>query len=180
MKTRVFTNPVFGDKATFLETSEETNGAYSYGEVELAAGGGNFPHYHNEFQETFTVVDGTLSMLFKDKWLTLEKGESFTVPPGSIHCFKNNSNQKITFRVKVVPGHEGFENSIKILYGLATDRLTDKKGAPKKLSHTALLFQIGDIKLTGFFSLLAPIMNWMAKRARNNGTEQQLLKQYCN
>jgi quercetin dioxygenase-like cupin family protein len=177
---RVFINPIFGDKATFLETSEETKGAYSLGEVELAAGGGNFPHYHEAFHETFTVIDGILSVQLKNKWLTLEKGDSFTVPPGAVHCFKNKTAQKITFRVKVVPGHEGFENSIKILYGLATDGLTTKKGAPKKLSHIALLFKLGDIKQNGFFSLLAPFFNWIGKRAHNNGTEQQLINRYCN
>jgi hypothetical protein len=36
IQKRVFENPVFGDKATFLKTADETGGAYTLLEIELA------------------------------------------------------------------------------------------------------------------------------------------------
>ncbi len=37
---RVLENPIYKDKAIIIKTSLETNGAYSFGELEIAPGGG--------------------------------------------------------------------------------------------------------------------------------------------
>src|SRR5689334_2058514 len=44
--------------ATFVKTSNETNGAYELVQVELEPNGGNDWHYHKTFAEQFTVVEG--------------------------------------------------------------------------------------------------------------------------
>jgi len=177
---RIFENPVIGDKVTYLKISEETNGEYGMAEVELVPGGGNFLHYHKAFAETFTAIKGNLTLQLNKAERILKPGESFTVQPDTLHLFKNKTRAKIIFRVEVRPGHTGFENGIKIVYGLARDGMVTKKGAPKKLLHLAVIVAMSDINRPGVFALLEPIFKWLAKRARKKGIEQELIDRYCN
>lgn len=179
-KQRVFENPVIGDKVTYLKISEETNGRYGKANVELVPGGGNFLHYHKEFAETFTAIEGNLTLQLNKLERILKPGESFTVPPNTLHLFKNKTRGKILFSVEIRPGHTGFENGIKIVYGLARDGMVSKSGAPKKLAHLAVIVAMSDINRPGIFALLEPLFKWLAKRARKKGIEQELIDRYCN
>jgi len=53
--SRVIYNPVQQDTAIFIQTLQETNGAYSLIEVEVAPGGGVGLHYH--LPRLFTAVN---------------------------------------------------------------------------------------------------------------------------
>src|SRR5690349_9330924 len=139
MSREVYENPLIGDKVVFLKTSRATGGEYTLMELEVAAGGGNALHTHKTAAETFTVLEGNLEVQAGKERRTLKTGESFTVPPKIAHCFRNPSQQSIKFLVEFRPGHEGFEKSLKIAYGLATDGLTNKDSIPKNFSHLALL-----------------------------------------
>jgi mannose-6-phosphate isomerase-like protein (cupin superfamily) len=55
-------NPVQRDAATFLETSEETGGARTLAELEVAPGGKVTPHYHLTYSERFKVLEGQLTV----------------------------------------------------------------------------------------------------------------------
>jgi quercetin dioxygenase-like cupin family protein len=176
---RVFENPVFGYKATFLKTADETEGAYTLVEIELAPGGGNSLHDHIEFTETFRTVQGPLTLQCNKIEKTLQPGESFTVPKRAVHLFKNLTEKKVTFEVELRPGHAGFEKAIKIADGLATDGLTNKKGIPTNLYHLAVLSSFSGTNPAGFMSVIVPFMKWLAKLARKKGIEQQLIKKYC-
>ena len=177
---RVYENPVFGDKATFLKTAEETGGAYTLIEIELAPGGGNSLHTHSEFTETFRPVQGPLTVHCNRMEKTLQPGDSFTVPKGAVHLFKNPTEKTVIFQVELRPGHSGFEKAIKIAYGLAADGLTNKKGIPTNLSHLAILSSCSGTQPAGIISVMGPVMKWFANRARKKGIEQQLIKKYCS
>lgn len=175
---KIFINPVFKDKATILKTSEETGGEYSLGELEVAPGGGNYMHKHSAFEETFTAVNGQLGVVMNNRRYFLNPGESVTVPINTPHHFFNESHLPVTCYVKFMPGHEGFPKGLAIAYGLAADGKTNKKGIPRSLTHLALLIVLTDTKPTGLTGLLFPLFKWLAKRARNNGTEKALLQKY--
>lgn len=177
-KRRFYENPDIGDKVALLAISEETNGEYSLGQVDLIPGGGNPPHHHKQFSETFTAVKGQLSVLVGNEWKTLQEGQSFTVTPGTQHCFRNNTKENIVFNVKVTPGHQGFEDSIRLFYGLAADGQTDKTGKPKKLAHQAIMIFLGDINFSGALALLRPILKWAYRKAQKSGLEKQLIDKY--
>ena len=177
---RTIVNPIIQDTVTFLKTAEETNGQYTEIEITLMPGGGNLLHYHKTYAETFTSVDGDLQInLAKGRSMTLHPGESYTVQPMELHSFFNPTDRKITFRVKMNPGHTGFEHSIRILYGLAADGLTDEKSVAKSLKHTAIIVCMSDMNLPGLFSLMFPLLKWMANRAKSSGEEQELIDRYC-
>ena len=179
MEKRTFVNPAINDSATFLQTSSETNGAYSLIEIELGKSDGPPLHYHKSFSEKFEAKEGVLYLQVNKEKKILNVGDSFTVPAGTSHRFYNEADKTIKFHITLVPGHTGMENFIKIFYGLAADGLTDNKGKPKNFSHLAVALTISDSNAPGWMSLLSPVIRTVAKRARKNVTEKWLLEKYC-
>lgn len=178
-KQRTFENPIFGDKVTYLKTSEETYGAFGLAALELLPGGSTPLHYHNSFSETFTVQEGALTVQVGKQQKLLLEGDSFTVTPGTLHRFMNKRDTVANFTIQVVPGHTGFENAIRIAYGLARDGRTNKKGLPKNLAHMAILVNMGDGNFPGWLSFLTPPVKLVARWAKRKGIEARLLDQYC-
>jgi mannose-6-phosphate isomerase-like protein (cupin superfamily) len=179
MQKRTFFNPVINDTATFIETCEETKGKYSLIEIELYKSEGPPLHYHNAFAEKFEATEGILHLQVGKRNIALNPGESTTVPPGTAHRFYNPTNNRVRFKITFEPGHVGMENFIKIIYSLAADGLTNKKGVPKKFSHLAAILVMSDTNGSGFLTLLSPIIKLAARRAKKNGTEKWLLEKYC-
>lgn len=177
MEKRVFENPDIKDKVTLLESSLDTNGAYTLLQVELEAGGGNGLHYHTSFREEFTAVEGVLSIGLKNRQLHLKPGERAIAEINQLHRFYNAGDKPIKFTVKLVPGAVEFEKCLAIGYGLASDGLT-KKGIPRKLDHLALLLDLSNTRLTGFFALILPYLLFRARKARRNGTLTALENKY--
>jgi quercetin dioxygenase-like cupin family protein len=180
MKRKII-NSVIKDTITFIQTSEETDGIISEFELTLMPKGSNFSHYHKAFTETFTAMDGPLGLKLDGNHVKiLQPNETYSVLPNQVHSFFNPGEKEIKFNIKITPGHKGFEDSLRILYGLAEDGLTDKKSIPKSLSHVAIIGSLSDSYLPGFMKILAPILNYLARRAKQTGLEKQLIEKYCN
>lgn len=177
---RTIVNPIIKDVVTFLQTAEESGGIVSEAEIRLMPGGGNPLHYHKTYSETFTAIDGDLGLkLGKKNTRILKPGETHTVEPMSLHCFFNPTDNEIRFNVKLKPGHTGFEHALRILYGLASDGLTDNKSIPKSLKHKAIVVCMSDMNIPGMFTLLFPLLRRVAQKAKANGDEQRLIDKYC-
>src|SRR5688572_4788933 len=104
---RTIINPIYKDTITFLETSAETGHKYSLAELTLLQGGGNPPHIHTEFTETFTAVKGVLGLQLRNEKVFLKPGDHYVVDIGEVHNFFNPGKEEIAFTVKFTPGHEG-------------------------------------------------------------------------
>ena len=179
MKERTIENPIIKDRVTFVRTSEETDGEYSEIVVHLSPGGGNEPHFHTSFSESFSPLEGRLGVLVGKERRVLEPGETATVPPGVVHCFFNPSDQFVRFKGEARPGHRGLEQFAQIAYGLARDGHVNKKGYPNRLTHIALLMEMGDVRIPGLaFRLLSPLFSWLASSARKRGVERDLIARY--
>ena len=177
---RIIVNPIIKDTVIFLQTAEESGGKISDIEITLMPEGGNLLHYHKTYSETFTAIDGELGLKLGEKDIKILKpGESYTVEPMSLHSFFNPTNTGIKFNVKIKPGHTGFENSLRIIYGLAEDGLTNKKSIPKSLKHTAIIVCMSDMNVPGLLTLLYPILKLVANKAKANGEEKKLTDKYC-
>jgi quercetin dioxygenase-like cupin family protein len=179
MEKRTFFNPIINDTASFIKTSEETNGEYSLLEIELYKSDGPPLHFHKTFSEKFEVIEGILYLQVGKEKNILKPGESMLVPKGTPHRFYNIDNNLVKFRITFQPGHVGMENFIKIIYSLAQDGLTDKKGKPNSFAHLATILVMSDSNAPGMLSLLSPVIRMVAKRAHKNGTEKWLLDKYC-
>jgi quercetin dioxygenase-like cupin family protein len=126
-------NEVTGEAITFVETSAETNGAYTLIEVVVAPGGGvPMAHVHPNQSETFEVIEGHLSMKAGRDKLVARPGDVVTVAPGQVHKFWNDRDYPVHFRCTVAPAL-GFERFIETMFGLAADGKTNKKGMPSPL-----------------------------------------------
>lgn len=177
--TRRIYNPIQKDHATFLETSDETDGERTLIEIEVAPGGGTTPHYHLTYAENFEVTSGALEVMVGGKTRTLTAGDKEVAPKNTLHNFHNATDEPTTFLVELRPGSSGFEKALRIAYGLASDGLANSKGLPKNLYHTALLFEWGEGRLPGIFALLEPLFGFLARRARRKGIDMELEARYC-
>ncbi len=176
--SRKIYNPVQKDQVTFLKTSAETNGEYTLVEVELADGGGVGLHYHKTYSEKFDCVEGEVQIGVDKKILTLKPGESVTANPGTNHLFRNRSGKPCTFRVELRPASTGFEQSLQIAYGLATDGLCKPNGFPKDKLALAWLFDISESNLPGWVSIFEFILRKQSKKAKQKGIDKALIQKY--
>jgi quercetin dioxygenase-like cupin family protein len=172
-------DPIQKDYATFLKTAEETGGESTLIEVELAPGGGNDLHYHRSFSERFEVIEGELLVQAGSQSVTLREGQSITAPPNTLHRFANPGTATTRFFAELRPGRTGFENTLRIAYGLSRDGRVDRKGIPKNIYHMAVLVQLADSNVPGLFSLAAPLLRLLARSRRGRSVERELLEQYC-
>jgi quercetin dioxygenase-like cupin family protein len=172
-------NPVQKDAATFLQTSAATNGACTVLELEVAPGGGNMLHYHTTFAEHFTVVSGEFGVQIGKETFTLKPDEAATVPPLVLHRWYNNTGDTAIVRVELRPGHTGFERTLQMSYGLANDGLVNQQGLPKNIVHLAILADMSDTIVPGFFARILPVLRMIARRARRTGVERELIERYC-
>ena len=176
---RRYYSPVQKDAATFLQTSEETEGERTLIEIEVAPGGGPKPHYHKTYTEHFEVLDGTLEVLVGEETRALPAGQKVVVPRNTLHRFRNATDETVRFLTEMRLGQPGFEKTLKVGYGLAADGLTFSDGTPKNPYHMALLLDWAEIRVPGLFALIDPLMRLLARRARRKGIDRQLEARYC-
>jgi uncharacterized RmlC-like cupin family protein len=50
-----------------------------------------FPHQHDQYEEAFFVIEGTIEYLLGDEWAQAPAGTTISVPRGVVHAFRNNS-----------------------------------------------------------------------------------------
>ena len=172
-------HPIQKDYATFLETSEETEGEHTLIEIEVAPGGGTTPHYHLTYAEHFEVASGALEVMVGGETRTLTAGEKAVAPKKTLHNFHNATDEPTTFLIELRPGSSGFEKALRVAYGLASNGLSNSKGLPKNLYHTALLFEWGEGRMPGLFGVFEPVFRLLAKRARRKGIDKDLERRYC-
>jgi len=175
---RIIYNPIQKDQVTFLKTHADTNGAYTLVEVELADGGGVGLHYHKTYAEKFDCLEGEVQVRLGKTLHQLGAGQSATAQPGVNHLFRNMSGQPCKFLVELRPASRGFEQSLQIGYGLASDGLTKPNGFPKDKLALAWLFDISESNLPGWMSLFEFILRAQAKKARKKGIDRKLIRQY--
>lgn len=171
-------NPAQDDIVVFLETSEESGGERTLLEMDVAPGGKVLPHRHHGYAESFRVLDGRLGVRVGDADLTLDVGDAATVPPGTLHAWRNDGPERTVALVEMRPGQPGFEKTLRVAYGLAADGRTDRQGRPRNPLHLALLLEWGDMSLPGAFALVAPVLRALAAVARRVGVAAELERRY--
>jgi mannose-6-phosphate isomerase-like protein (cupin superfamily) len=93
-----------GEIITVLESAQDTNGAYLKFEDRLNPNMTNPPpHIHREQTETFTVKQGRVRLIAGDQTLTLEPGQSYTVPAGMPHTFQLLGDEPLVMDVVFEP-----------------------------------------------------------------------------
>jgi quercetin dioxygenase-like cupin family protein len=179
--TRTIHNPALRAAITFLVTARESDGAITELEAMVMPGGKNPPHYHKTYDETFTVIEGVLRLdLSGGARKDLVAGQSYVVIAGNVHSFRNETNGPTRIRTLIVPGNEGFENSLRILAGLASDGFYNiRLKMPRSLQQLSVCGSMSDTWLAGPLCLLNWPLRLLARFARWRGVENELLLRYC-
>ena len=173
-------NPVIGEEVIFLTTSKQSNGEKTIMEVTIGPKGGNPLHYHNRFSETFTVIEGELNVQIAKEKMTLKPGDKATAPANTHHRFYNTSGKPVRFTVELVPASEGFENVLRIAFGLAQDGKAGPNGMPKSFVHNGILMNMGEGYFVGPFSILEKVFRYFGNSDKARKIEKELLNKYVN
>jgi quercetin dioxygenase-like cupin family protein len=83
---------VVGDTYTILLTGKETAGRFCLIDMYVPPGGGPPPHRH-DFEETFTLLEGELDVVFRGARQVVRAGETIHVPANAPHQFHNSSTR---------------------------------------------------------------------------------------
>ena len=127
------TNPVTGERMTFLKTSRQTGGEYVL--VEVAVEPNGFvasPHFHPKQSERFEIIEGEMEFRIGRETVTAAAGDVVVVEPGTAHRFRNVGDTVARFTCEVRPALQ-FEQLLETMFALAVDGKTNKKGLPNPL-----------------------------------------------
>ena len=89
--------PVLGLRCLVTAPAESTGGRYVEMECTAEPGFETMVHEHPEADESYAVLEGALEVLFAGQWRTLGAGESFAVPRGEVHAFRNRGGEPARF-----------------------------------------------------------------------------------
>jgi mannose-6-phosphate isomerase-like protein (cupin superfamily) len=97
--------------AIFKADEEETSANYSVSEWWLEPHSlGSGPHSHDENDEIFLVLEGTMSFLVGDEWIDAEQGTFLRIPATVTHDFANRNDKRAGIFNVYIPG--GFERKM--------------------------------------------------------------------
>jgi quercetin dioxygenase-like cupin family protein len=122
-----------GDEVRFLMTGEETGGAFFMMEALVAPGGGPPPHIHHREDESFYLLQGTLTINVGDKTINAVPGDFAHLPRGIVHSFKNTSNETAKMLVTITPA--GLEKFFEAVFDLAVEGAAPPQMGPEMLAR---------------------------------------------
>jgi len=97
--------------AIFKADEDETDNKYSISEWWLDPNSnGPGAHQHEDQDQVFYVLEGTISILAGDKWIEADKGTFIRIPRNTIHTFANRTGKKAGMLNFDIPG--GFEKNL--------------------------------------------------------------------
>ena len=79
-----------GDAYTMLITGAQTAGRYCLIDMRIPDGGGPPPHRH-DFEEMFTVLEGSVEFTFRGEKHLARAGSTVNIPANAPHNFRNTS-----------------------------------------------------------------------------------------
>jgi quercetin dioxygenase-like cupin family protein len=172
-------NPVTGERVTFLETSRETGGARTVGQLEVQPGGGVPLHRHGDHEERIDVMEGEIAVILDGVERRLGAGSHVVIGRTTVHRWWNPSpDQRLKFRATMTPGNSAFEGFLRLLFGLARDGRVRPNGLPRRFADLALCADVDPSVLSGPLRLLGPLLRLSARRTRARGRAEELFRRY--
>ncbi len=126
-------NPITGERITFLETSEDTNGELSRFEYVLPPRFSIPEHVHPGQEERHEILSGTLRGRMGGRERDFREGELAIGPPNVPHAWRNSSEDEALRIVSELRSALHLEALLEVGFALARDLKTDKKNVPKHL-----------------------------------------------
>jgi mannose-6-phosphate isomerase-like protein (cupin superfamily) len=132
------TNPVNKHQITFLQQGSNTDGKLlEMDSLYPVISSEPPPHYHPYQTETFTVIEGELTIRINGEIRTLKQDDSIVISPNTTHSMWNAKEQKTRVRWLTEPALKT-EDFFRNVFGLANDHKVNKNGMPD-IFQSALL-----------------------------------------
>ena len=117
-----------GDTYTILLSGDGTDGRYCLIDMFIPPGGGPPPHRH-DFEESFTLLEGTIEAIFRGQKIVLQAGETLHIPANAPHSFVNASDESVRLLCICSPaGQETFFDDVGV-------RVATRTTKPPKLNE---------------------------------------------
>ena len=125
-----------GNQMTFIATGKETGGAFFLAQMTVLPGGGPPPHIHRHEDESFFVLEGTLTIRVGEDTITASAGDFAYLPRGIAHAFKNTGEATAKALVLITPA--GLENYFAEVFDRAADASAPPPPPSRELIARAL------------------------------------------
>ncbi|MBV9279199.1 MAG: cupin domain-containing protein [Chloroflexi bacterium] len=136
---QTISNPITGERITFLKTARETQGQLLVFDCRVTPGGSALPpHVHTRQVERLTVLFGVLGVRRGSETFTLRPGQGIVPPPQVAHQWWNAGEGDMRMRVEVMPAGN-LEDVLEALCALAAEGATSRDGMPRDPFHLATL-----------------------------------------
>lgn len=100
------TTPLADENWTFYLTGDDTNGRFDIMKGDIGYLQGPPLHAHKDQDDTFIVLEGTLTLQVGDDIIELEAGDVATAKPGTPHTYTNLDKEKRARVINIMtPGH---------------------------------------------------------------------------
>jgi mannose-6-phosphate isomerase-like protein (cupin superfamily) len=96
------------------------------------------PHVHDGLTEDYEVLEGSFDVMSGGDWTTLEPGDSASIPPDTLHTFKNRSGATVRVRNVHRPAAR-FEDYIEHIHRLTTARGIERAKDPRVPLYLSML-----------------------------------------
>ncbi len=170
----IIENPATGERITFLNTTQETNGEILRFEYVLPPGFTIAEHVHPHQEERHEVLSGTLRGRVGGQERDYGQGERVVGPAGVPHAWQNpSSDEHLRFVSELRPALV-FEAILETTFGLARDGKTTRQGIPKNPMQLAVLV---DETRGMFYSSRVPVTIQEASSASAGVRRSALLPQ---
>jgi quercetin dioxygenase-like cupin family protein len=141
----VFENPVTRERAMIIELPWQNAEGRAVAELTALPGARVVSeHLHPALRESFSVVQGELTVVRDGQRSTLRAGERAHIEPGVWHDWFNEAGVDAVVRVEVTPG-ERFAHMIETLFGLAREGHVNAKGMPNVLQLALTAQEFSDV-----------------------------------
>jgi quercetin dioxygenase-like cupin family protein len=141
----VFENPVTRERAIIIELPWHNAEGRAVAEMTALPGARVVgEHLHPALHESFSVLQGQLTVVRDGQRSTLRAGESAHIEPGLWHDWFNAGGVDAVVRVEVTPG-ERFAHMIETLFGLAREGCVNARGMPNLLQLALTAQEFSDV-----------------------------------
>lgn len=170
------------DKVGYVKESCDTNGGLRSVIHGVFAHGAMAPtHYHTEFDESFEILEGELTVWNDGQKAVLKAGDKAKIMKTVRHRFKNESGKDVKVLVTLEPGYKPFEQNIRIMMGLQKDGVLEQlsKMTPKMVPVGMILTDLSNTRLVGGVGFMFKVISLFYNKKKIALRKKELLEKYC-
>ena len=130
-------HPVLGLRCVVTAPAEETGGSYVEMDCTADPGFETMIHRHPGAEESYEVTAGALEVLFGGEWRRVSAGESFAVPRGEVHAFRNRGEEPARFVNRHSPAL-GFQAHLETMHRLIRSGKVRGLNDPRSLVYMCM------------------------------------------